>query len=89
MAYAPDSSSSAPFLTNVDMEVFTCSISLEESLDARHTLMQFSCPSSLLHDIGDMAEHLRERLGSRLRAAGVSQRLDVSSRTERLDRVAL
>ncbi|KAI0695991.1 hypothetical protein BC835DRAFT_1414534 [Cytidiella melzeri] len=54
-----------------------------------HTFMQFSCPRSLTEETGDLTSRLRERFVTRINDAGLQCELLVTSRTERLDRVAL
>lgn len=94
VAYVPSGDHSGPFLSNVDLEVFTCSLAQDargapQAVGPGHTLLQFSCPSSLVHEVGDIAGQLEQRFSSRLASAGVPCPLQVSQRTERLERVAL
>lgn len=91
VAYVPNTTDSRPFLSDVDLEVFTCSlVSLNHSSDRNeHVLLQFSCPRSLVAEIGDINEKLRKRFDPRILDADLPYEVHTSNRTERLDRVAL
>ena len=96
VAYVPAGSQSGPFLSNVDLEVFACSLGGQAEAPGQHpqtddalTFLQFSCPVSQINEVGDIAGRLRDRFGARISAARISRTLHVNHRTERLDRVAL
>lgn len=96
VAYAPDAESSAAsgFLSGVDLQVYTCTLTWHEDRNSMgvvttHTLMQFSCPLSLVSHLGCISDRLQERFASRISNAGLDCEVHVTSRVERLDRVAL
>ena len=96
VAYAPSAelSGSSGFLSGVDLQVYTCTLLWKQDNDhtggpITHTLMQFSCPLSLVPHLGCISDRLQERFASRVSNAGLRCELHVTSRVERLDRVAL
>ena len=92
VAYIPQSAPQTTFLSGVDLEVYSCTLIFNTPgivLPARHTFMQFSCPQSILPEVGDLAGKLNEKFTERVSQAGLPCTLEVTSRTKRLDRVAL
>lgn len=98
VTYKPGDGDTGPFLSNVELEVFTYVLSKTEinpaddaatTLGREHQLLQFSCPRNLLDEAGDFNGRLRLRLERRIADLQVPYELAVRNRTERLDRVAL
>ena len=93
VAYILDNTIKGPFLSNIDLQVFACSLWLGDALssatEGRHTFLQFSYPDSLVEQVGDIAQQLHTRFTRRFTVAGIPHTLEIGSRTERLDRVAL
>ncbi|KAI0087881.1 hypothetical protein BDY19DRAFT_229123 [Irpex rosettiformis] len=97
VAYVPDAESltASGFLGGVDLQVYSCTLIWRTenktscNITATHTFMQFSCPSSLTQQLRNLTDRLRERFSSRIAETRLDWKLQVTSRTECLERVAL
>lgn len=96
VAYVPNEQSIAEskFLGGVDLEIYTCVLSWKGTEGplggaSEHTLLQFSCPSSMAQQTDSITRRIHERFTTRLAFASLDCKLHVSSRTTILDRVAL
>ncbi|KAI0346033.1 hypothetical protein BDW22DRAFT_940954 [Trametopsis cervina] len=96
VAYVPNEQSFAEskFLGGVDLEIYTCVLSWQGTEGhlggaSEHTLLQFSCPSSIAQQTDSITRRIHERFTTRLAFASLDCKLHVSSRTTIPDRVAL
>ncbi|KAJ3539229.1 hypothetical protein NM688_g6397 [Phlebia brevispora] len=98
VAYIPQAADQSSFLSGVELEVYSCILVTDmghqdgdATLPDRHTVMQFSCPRTLLPDSDIIVEGLRTKFTGRLESLRTELpcHLEITSRTERLDRVAL
>jgi len=101
VAYVPASSEQTIFLNGVPLDVYECFVELHPSFILRgkpailsHTLLKFSCPSTLCLEndrlsVAVLKEQLRDRFKSRSENIEEYYRLEVRHDMKTLDRVGL
>lgn len=92
VAYVPEDPQQVSFLSSVELVVYSCSLlfdSKQEAFPTRHRFIQFSCPRVSLPENANIEGELRQKFTNRIRQIGMQCALEVTSRTERFDRVAL